>query len=179
MGVWLSEDLDFDYNTREICRRAYSRLSMITKLKYADLPTEELLHIYTLFIRSITEYCSVVFHSSLTQQQSRSLENIQRVCLKVILDVNYVSYIAALEMCGLSKLSERRETRCLTFSLRCLKNPHTSDLFPLCDTDKYGHHNVRGREKYKVNFARTETYKNSSVIHCRRKLNEHFAKKIP
>ena len=58
---------------------------MLTKLKYAGVEMEDLLEIYQLFIRSCAEYCSVAFHSSLTDTQSRSLERLQSTCLKVIL----------------------------------------------------------------------------------------------
>ena len=69
LGLWLSEDLSFSKNTTELCKKAYSRLSMLTKLRYVGLSIEELINIYKLFIRSIAEYCSVVFHSSLTMVQ--------------------------------------------------------------------------------------------------------------
>ena len=65
LGVWISEDLSWSENCKEICKKAYSRLSMITKLKYAGVPTEDLLTIYILFIHSVAEYCAVVFHTSL------------------------------------------------------------------------------------------------------------------
>ena len=35
LGVWLQEDLGWDYNTKQICKRAFSRLSVLGKLKYA------------------------------------------------------------------------------------------------------------------------------------------------
>ena len=69
LGVWISEDLSWARNCKEICQRAYSRLGMITKLKYVGVGMEDLLDIYVLFIRSVTEYCAVVFHSSLTLLQ--------------------------------------------------------------------------------------------------------------
>ena len=53
LGVWISEDLSWSQNCKEICKKAYSRLSMITKLKYAGVPTEDLVNIYILFIRRI------------------------------------------------------------------------------------------------------------------------------
>ena len=68
LGIWISDDLSWSRNTQEICKKAYSRLGMLTKLKYVGVPTEDLLDIYILFIRSVTEYCAVVFHSSLTLQ---------------------------------------------------------------------------------------------------------------
>ena len=53
---------------------AYMRVPMLTNLKYVGIQTEELLNIYILLIRSVTVYSSVLFHSSLTQEQSDSLE---------------------------------------------------------------------------------------------------------
>ena len=70
LGVWISEDMSWSKNCQEISKTAYSRLSMITKLKYVGVNVKDLLDIYILFIRSVTEYCAVSFHSSLTQQQS-------------------------------------------------------------------------------------------------------------
>ena len=46
LGVWISEDMIWERNTMEICKKAYSRLSKITKLKYAGVCTEDLLDIY-------------------------------------------------------------------------------------------------------------------------------------
>ena len=46
LGIWLTEDLSFDKNTREICRKAYQRMSMLTKLKYVGIKTEDLIDIY-------------------------------------------------------------------------------------------------------------------------------------
>ena len=108
-----------------------------------------------------TKYCSVLFHSSLTQEQSDSIEKIQSVCLRVILGDNYVSYVAALEMCALEKLSLRREKRCLSFSLKSIVHPQNKRMFPLAEVRD--EHNLRNREQFKVNFARTETYARSSA----------------
>ena len=89
LGVWISEDLSWDKNCQAICKKAYARLGMITKLKYVGVRREDLLTIYILFIRSVTEYCSVLFHSSLTQGQANKIEKIQKTCLKVILGDDY------------------------------------------------------------------------------------------
>ena len=81
LGVWISEDLSWSKNTKEITKKCFSRLSLLTKLKYVGVSTEDLLDIYVLFIRSCAEYCCVAFHSSLTLEQSYSIETIQKVCL--------------------------------------------------------------------------------------------------
>ena len=146
LGVWLQEDMGWDANTKQICIKAYSRVSILSKLKYAGICTDDLITIYSLFIRSLTEYCSVVFHSSLTLNQTHKLEAIQKTCLRVILDVNYVSYDAALEMCGLETLSSRRNKRQLTFALKCVKSDFNKSMFPLNSPNK--------KEKFKVNFCK-------------------------
>ena len=161
LGVWISEDLSWSKNCKEICRKAYSRVSMITKLKYVGVRIEDLLDIYILFIRSVTEYCATSFHSSLTQEQSNKLESIQRTCLKVILGDMYVSYQSALEMCGLQTLYDRRQKRCLDFALKCLEHPKNRRLFPL--NPVMNDHDLRDKEIFKINFARTGTYKDSEI----------------
>ena len=175
LGVWISDNLSWDKNCQQICVKAYSRLQMLTKLKYVGVQTEDLLDIYVLYIRSIAEYCSVAFHSSLTIEQSEKLERIQKTCLRVILGDMYVDYSSALEMSGLDKLSSRRESRCLNFSLKCLKHPRNSRLFPINNLPHA--HDVRNSEKFQVNFARTSTYQDSTIPYCQKLLNRHFENK--
>ena len=174
LGVWVTDDLSWSKNCRDISIRAFSRLSMLIKLRYVGTKIEDLVEIYILYIRSITEYCSVAYHSSLTVAQSDKLERIQKVCLRVILGDMYISYEAALEMCGLKSLSLRREKRCLNFSLKCVKHPVNNRLFPL-NTRTFGQ-SQNTREVFEVNWARTTTYKKSAIPYCQRQLNAHFAK---
>ena len=62
LGVWLQEDLGWNENTKQICKKAFSRISLLSKLKYVGIEIEDLLKIYKLFIRCIPEYCSTAFH---------------------------------------------------------------------------------------------------------------------
>ena len=158
-------------NTREICIKSYSRVSLLTKLKYVGVNIEDLIEVYVLYIRSLTEYCSVVFHSRLTVEDSDSLERIQKCCLRIILGDNYVSYIAALEMTGLQTLHQRREARCLNFALKAIDHPVNCRLFPL--NPETGQ-DTRNNEKFSVNFARTGTYMRSSIPDNQRRLNRYF-----
>ena len=48
VGVWLTTFyfwLDWDKNTREICKKAYARMTMLTKLKYVWVNQEDLINI--------------------------------------------------------------------------------------------------------------------------------------
>ena len=174
LGVWVSQDLSWDKNTTEMCKRAYSRVSMLTKLKYVWVPIEYLIEIFVLFIRSTLEYCAVAFHSSLTVDQATDIERVQKTCLKIILGDSYVSYTAALEMCNLQTLHDRREKRCLDFAVKCLKHPVNKGLFPLNRNHDKDGNKVRSREVFQVNFARTETDRKSAIPFCQRKLNDHL-----
>ena len=174
LWIWITEDFSWAKNCQEICKKAYSRLSIITKLKYVGVKTEDLIEIYILFIRSIVEYCSVGYHSSLTIEQANKLEKIQKTCLKVILGDLYIDYPAALEMCGLETLASCRPERCLNFALKAVKHPKNRRLFPpnLVNTE----HTVKRREKFAVNFARTDAYQKSAIPFCQKLLNQHAMK---
>ena len=104
LGLWISQDLSWEKHISEICKKTYPKLKLLTKLKYVGTHTEDLIELYCSLHRSQTEYCSTVFHSSLSQKLSNKLESIQRTSLKVILGVMYVDYESALEMCGLVSL---------------------------------------------------------------------------
>ena len=169
LGCWVDEDAGkWDTNTRELCKSAYSRISMLTKLKYVGVSTEDLIEIYMLFIRSRAEYVSVVWHSSLTAEQTKKIENIQKTSLKIILGQDYIDYPTAMEWCGLIELSARRKNRCLAFAKSSLNYPVGQRMFP---PNLNNDQNVRSREKYMVNFAHTEGYRNSAVPFCQRLLN--------
>ena len=172
LGLYISDNLSWSRNCREICMKAYSRLQMITKLKYVGVNTEDLLDIYILYIRSIAEYCSTVFHSSLTVEQSEKIERIQKTCLKVILGDMFIDYASALEMSGLETLFSRRKSRCLNFALKSAKHPRMSRIFPLNKSSPVCQ--TREQEKFEVNFARTSTYRDSTVPYCQRLLNTHY-----
>lgn len=147
-------------------------MSMISKLKYVGVNREDLIQIYCLFIRSRTEYCSVVFHNSLTQAQEKKIEIIQKTSLKIILQDQYEGYEAACQLTGLSSLVQRREARSLTFARRCLDSPEMSRLFP-----RFGHlpqQELRDRDTFVVNFARTVNYQQSAIVHCQNQLNHYM-----
>ena len=169
VGVWLTSNMKWEKNTRELTKKAYARMGILTKLKYVGVTTEDLLDIYTLQIRSLLEYCAVVWHSRLNGDEIASLERVQRVCLKVILGDCYVDYASSLEMCNLKTLFQRRQDRCLAFAKKCLQHPVHSRLFPLNKSNKNCEYT--SREKFEVNFASTETYRMSALPYLQRLLN--------
>ena len=120
-------------------------------------------------------YCSVVWHSTLTEQQSMDLERVQKLCIKVILGDRYTSYEDALEFCELESLTTRRGKRSLEFGLKSLLHPIHSKLFPV-SPHILTNPSSQSREHFQVNWARTESYRISAVPHIQRKLNEYVKK---
>ena len=141
---------------------------MLTKLKYVGVDTPDLVHIYILYIRSLVEYCSVVWHSTLTKQQNQNIENIQKLSLKIILGQEYSTYECALECTGLERLSQRREDRCLRFALQSLLHPVHSKMFPVNPHILQNSRPTRNTDHFVVNKARSESYKQSAVSISRR-----------
>ena len=172
LGCWIEEDPGkWERNTRELIKSAYSRITMLSKLKYVGVSTADLLDIYKLFVRSRAEYMSVVWHSSLTAAESKRIENVQKTSLKIILADRYTGYQSGLDLALLETLSARRTARCLAFAKRCLKNDQTKHFFPL-NPDAL--QDLRNPEKYTVNFSHTENYRNSTIPYCQRLLNADF-----
>ena len=147
-------------------------MTMLTKLRYVGTSINDLIDIYILDIRSILEYCSVVWHSTLTVDQSNQIEAVQKLCLKIILGVEYTDYKSALKVTGLDTLKDRRETRCLKFGLRCLLHPIHQELFPV-NPNIENTHIVRRRAHFKVNKAKNESYRMSAIPYIQRKLNSY------
>ena len=145
-------------------------MNILNKLKYAGINEKDLLTIYKLFVRSICEYCSVVFSSSLTQDQISKLEAIQSTALKIILGDKFVDYNSALSYFSLETLIERRMKHMLKFSLKCTKDAYNHTMFPK-------NTNIRGKDVFQVNFARTSQYLHSAVPQCQRLLNTEVTKK--
>ena len=94
---------------------------MITKLKYVGVKVEDLLDVYKLYIRSIAEYCSPVFHSTLTVEQSNTLERIQNTSLKIILWEMHIDNSASLEMSDLEDLQKGKKND-VWILLLCVQN---------------------------------------------------------
>ena len=90
--------------------------------------------------------------------------------LKLIIFCAYKSYENALKVLDLESLFNRREILCYNFAKKCLNNPKMKHFFKL--NDKKHQMQTRKKEKYKVNHAKTDRLKKSSIIYMQRLLNQ-------
>ena len=115
----------------------------------------------------------MAFASSLTLEQKKKLENMEKMCLRIILQEMYIGYTEACEMLGILPISARREARMLSYAKKCVKHPTNARFFPRNPNNNVQTF-IRDREPFFVNFTRTETYRNSTVPTCQRLLNWYY-----
>ena len=101
------------------------------------------------------------------------VQNVLKLCLKVILWENYYHYDSALKLCNLEKLSKRREDRCLRFGLKTLLHPVYKDMFPVNPQVLSPTYKTRNSEHFKVNKANSESYRKSAIPYIQRLLNHY------
>ena len=152
-------------------REANKRMIILRKLLPFDIPRKDLLHIYILYIRPIVEQSCVVWGSSITEDESNSLERTQKCALRLIFQSEYISYSNSLSISGLTSLKERRTKLMQVFAERCVKNEKTSGMFPRNEPTQ----NTRRPELFQVPFASHERLKSSAIPTMARYLNIKYS----
>ena len=90
LGVWLQEDGGWSKNTREMCKKAYAQMSMLTKLKCGGADTEELIHMFKQFVRGSLEYCSVSWHCVTGALPTQTLLCVRFFCTYIPMSALYI-----------------------------------------------------------------------------------------
>ena len=167
LGIQLNESLRWQDHIDYICNKASSRIWALRRLMQLGLEYETILDVYYKEIRSILEYGAVIFHSSLTKRQAKTVENVQKLVLRMV--SHYIgtkfSYSEATIFFCTEQLDSRREELCKTFVRRNRKNPRFTSMF-----EQVKHtHNVRpNTRKIQENQARTKRYYSSPLVSLRR-----------
>ena len=103
-------------------------LFILRSLKHFGFNKSELVTVYKGYIRPLLEYSDVIWHSSLTSNQTHQLEILQKRALRIILGTDYISYANALDVCDVDHLSARREQHSLKFAQSLPNFKRISDL---------------------------------------------------
>ena len=88
----------------------------------------EMVHFWIVFCRSVLEPSCVVWHKSLTKENSDDLERTQKSFVKLVLKNHYSTYEEGLEKLNLDTLSDRREKISLKFAQDGVKFETFTDL---------------------------------------------------
>ena len=88
----------------------------------------------------------------------------------MILKNKFTNYEDALKYLNVDSLNDWRKKFSLRFAKNCIRNGKVRNMFPInLNKTKI----TRKPNKYKVNFAKTERYKKSSIPSLQRMLNQH------
>ena len=143
---------------------------MLRSLKKFGFDHEELIVVYKSYFRPVLEYGDVVWHSSITKNQSKTIERIQKRACRTILGHEYSSYSDALNLCNLDSLEDRRTHHCIKFAKGLEQNVRTEHLLPPRRNECHSF-NLRNSSAISQPRFRTTRFYNSPVPYYTRLLN--------
>ncbi|EGT56861.1 hypothetical protein CAEBREN_32852 [Caenorhabditis brenneri] len=130
LGLILSSDLPFSEHIDTILRRSHQRINIFFNiLRRASFET--FIKCYTIYVRPILEYGSIVFNPVLKEQIKR-IESVQKSFVYRVFKkfhIPYLNYFDALSVCNLTSLELRRLHADLVFFLNCW-NDLSPSVFP-------------------------------------------------
>ena len=173
LGVHVSSDLKWSKHICEVLKKANSRLYLLKLLKHFNLLTDDLVTIYSGFVRPTVEYAAPVWHPGLTLHKNLALERIQlkRAC-RIIVGKDYTTCHEALELCDLQDLHGRREQLCLSFFNSLLESERFSSWVPPRRGTIHGRV-LRNSDKLALPKFRTVRYQQSPMLYMTKLYNDH------
>ena len=166
LGLHFSSKPDMSEQVEAICRKFRARIWTLRHLHHRGFSEADLLKVYKSTILPCHDYCSNVFHSSLTLSQSVVLERLQAKALKAIYGFD-PSYTELVEKAGLTTLRARRQQRELAFARKCASSERFGTWFPT----RIAARETRDGLVYEEKYARTHRCYNSPIFSMRRRLN--------
>ena len=170
LGVIISSDLSWSAHVHDITTRATQKLWVLVRFKAMGATREQLLMVYTTRVRTTLEFAAPVFNSSLTQEQNRKIEMVQKKACAILLGSSYTSYESALSQLGLERLNFRRSKLCLSFALKCSKSKKHMSMFPRNENFRP---NMRNPKPFKEYLCTSSRYFNSPIPYLARLLNKN------
>lgn len=164
LGVQISSNLKWDIQVSEILKKANGRLYMLKLLKHFNLPRDDLVTIFSGFVRPLAEYAAPVWHPGLKSDECAALERIQKRACKIIMGKQYTTYDEALGVCDLYPLITRREQLCLNFFKSLMKSDKFSGWVPPTRGSVHKR-NLRGANKLSTQKCNTTRCKNSPMVY--------------
>ena len=174
LGTYITSNLKWDKNTSEIVKRANARMQILNRAAQFTSNIHILKRIYLTYLQSLLDQSAVVWHSSLTKKNTRDLERIQKIAVRIILGKRYQNYTDGLKILRLKTLSSRREDMCLKFAKKCLKREKIKHFFK---KDFQIHKmNKRSKNIFKNKQLKTSRYEQSAIPYMTKLLNNEYKK---
>ena len=171
LGTKLTDDLKWTNNTDMIITKCSAKIYMLSRLKAFNVSRQDLVKIWTCFIRPSTEYVAPLWHSSLSIAENMKIERLQKRALRIILGMDYPGYERALKVLNLPSLTDRREQLTIKFAKSVLKSQRHRDLLP---QKRQNVPAIRGNVENQLieTKCNRDRYFKSTVPYCTRLINE-------
>ena len=145
--------------------RMRDRVWVLRHLRVAGFTQDELATVYRTVILPVLDYCAVIYHPMLNDDQDQQVERLQAQALKSIYGYKD-SYRTMREKACVTTHRARRIALCDKFAEKAAANPRFEAWFPL-RTGRSGRHG----ERYQELQARTDRLLNTPLFYYRRRLN--------
>ena len=157
------EHIDF------VTSKARKRIFLLSRMLENGFDYDIVLDVYCKEIRSVLEYCCVVYGHGLSQELDKQLEAVQALVLRLVarhLEIS-LSYIELCIVFDIEPLCLRRQSQIDTFIRRTLKNPKYADMFSV----KWGR-DTKGSRTYQEYKCYTDRMFRSPLVELTRRLNQ-------
>jgi len=175
LGVIIRSDLRWCDNTEYLCKKGYSRLWLIRRLKVLGATKSEMLDVYVKQVRSILELAVPVWHPGLTQLEVKNLERVQKCAFSIILGKQYLNYKQAMTSLGCDSLNDRRIKLCQSFAKKAGKHLKYKNWFSEFGQERKKCSERQNEKKTNPMFnpvpTRTDRYKKSPLPYLTELLN--------
>ena len=169
VGFTFETEPDAGAHVEYIRDRFRRRVWMLYHLRKAGFKKRPLYALYSVYIRSIIEYCSVVYHPMLTKGQEEDLERLHRLAVRICYDFD-TPIETLMTVNGIETLGVRRARRCDAFIRKARNNPKFADRwFPPREQVGWDVRNRRGIQEGRVLTSRRF---NSPLVFLRRRAND-------
>ena len=164
----VSSDLTWTANTEYITKKSFGRLWILRRLKQIGAKENDLIDIYIKQVRTILEFATPVWSSSITKIESKQIERVQKCALSIILGLKYKSYKQALEYTNLENLNDRRDKIVFKFASKSVKHNKYKQWFQI-------NNQVRNTRTETLKFLPVKANRgkllNSPIAHMTKMLN--------
>lgn len=168
LGLLINFKADWSEHVDLIYKKSCKKLYVLRKLRTFGFSILQLTKMYVTHIRSILEYCCVVWAYSLTINQIKKLVSVEKRALSIIIG-KYVSssnYLSTCEFVKISSLNERWKILLENFGIKMIRNErfkHWLQKFIISRSE--GHNNRNNKNKFNLRAVPTksERYRKSKI----------------
>ena len=145
-------------------------MQLLRKVASFGASREDMIHIYTLFVKSALEHSSSVWHRNLTNENENDIERVQKSAFRIILNNEYISYENALNTLRMETLTNRREVLFRKFTIKSLQVKQMNTILVRNENTEYM--NTRNKEKYKIENTNIKRFQKSTGIQMQHVIND-------